>query len=179
MDYLAERTQITRSCTTGSSIGGIGAAVPNGGSCLISGWCGLQPSQFLGWPAFCSGWTGSLSGAQFVPVLWEEVGFWQLDDIDAPGLGADAHAGVTGDQRYRPSGGLVEQLAAVQDLLVIGDSAQMTSLIGQHFDGDILAQMGVAVGRGGRHTPVDQREELLELLPPARISSHPIHRSQR
>jgi hypothetical protein len=28
----------------------------------------------------------------------------------------------------------------------------MTSLIGQHFDGDILAQMGVAVGRGGRHT---------------------------
>jgi hypothetical protein len=31
MDYLAERTQITRSCTTGSSIGGIGAAVPNGG----------------------------------------------------------------------------------------------------------------------------------------------------
>ncbi len=78
---------------------------------------------------------------------WEEVGVWQLDHINASGLGAYAHAGVTGDQRYRLPGGLIEQLAAVQDLLVIGDSAQMTSLIGQDFDGDILAQMGVAVRR--------------------------------
>lgn len=35
MDYLAERTQITRSCATGSSIGGIGAAAPNGGSSRV------------------------------------------------------------------------------------------------------------------------------------------------
>jgi hypothetical protein len=32
MDYLAERTQITRSCATGSSIGGIGSAAQIGGS---------------------------------------------------------------------------------------------------------------------------------------------------
>jgi hypothetical protein len=57
------------------------------------------------------------------------------------------------NQRYRISGHLAEQFAAVKDLLIVAGDTEMPRIAGQYLDSDVLDPAGVAVRRCCPHVP--------------------------